>query len=178
MSKKNLLCGLLIILFASMFSVSLVSCGDEDDDNPNESTITENDPEGTIIANLTNTFYASGNGYYKEGLEYMNGMHHNYLGMNSSNNIVAQSANYVAYIVSVGKVKSLSDIRTIPESGWSHEVAAVPGCGYIYKSSYKEGGIIYWRYARIYVVDYVTNTSGGIMGITIKYQEEWEPNSK
>ena len=89
MNKKNLLWSLLTILFASMLSVSLVSCGDDDDDNPNESRITENDPEGTIIANLTNTFHPTGNGYYNDGIEDMFGEYYIYLGMNNSNNLQA-----------------------------------------------------------------------------------------
>lgn len=32
--------------------------------------------------------------------------------------------------------------------------------------------------ARIYAVDYMTSTSGEILGITIKYQENWEPDVK
>lgn len=170
-----------MMLTIALVSLCTVSCGGEDDDEGGtiENPVSANDPEGTIIANLTNTFHESGNWYWTEGLEYMNGIHYQYLGMNSSNNLVASSAHSgVVYIVSIGKVKSLSDIKNIPENGWAHEVAAIPGYGYIYKSSYQEGGITYWKYARIYAVDYMTSTSGGIMGITIKYQENWEPDTK
>ena len=165
-----------MMLAIALVSLCTISCGGDDDDEggSKDNPISMNDPEGTIIANLTNTFKEGFNFYWDGGLEYMNGQHYNYLGMNSANNLVAQSRSYRAYIVSVGKVNSLSDIRNIPESGWSHEAAAIPGYGYIYKSSYIEGGISSWRYARIYAVDYMTSTSGGIMGITIKYQENWE----
>jgi len=175
MNKKNLFWSLLTILFASVFSVSLVSCGDDDDDNSNESTITENDPEGTIIANLTNTFYETGNWYYDNGIMISDG----YLGMNNSNNLQAEGYgnSYNAEIVSVGKVNGLSSIKNIPETGWSHQTAAIPGYGYVYRQKYASFGGQYY-FARIYAVDYMKSTSGGIMGITIKYQENWEPDAK
>ena len=169
------------MMFAiALVSLCTISCGGDDDEGGSKyEPITQADPEGTIVANLTNTFHESGNWYWTDGLDYMNGSHYNYLGMNSSNNLVAQSHHAVANIVSVGKVKSLSDIKNIPENGWSQEAAAIPGYGYIYRSRYHEGGTTFsWRYARIYVVDYMNSTSGGIIGCTIKYQENWEPSSK
>jgi len=33
-------------------------------------------------------------------------------------------------------------------------------------------------YARIYIADYMTSISGGIMGITIKYQNNWKPEQE
>ena len=166
-----------MVLAIALTGLCTVSCGgdDDDDENENESSITANDPEGTIIANLTNTFYEHG-WYWYEGINNMNGGKYTYLGMNSSNNLEAQnSGGGDAKIVSLGKVKNLSSIKKIPESGWTHQVAAVPGYGYVYRSSTWEGDVYY---ARIYAVDYMISTTGGIMGITIKYQEKWEPNTK
>ena len=96
------------------------------------------------------------------------------LGINSSNNfIVGADVDYgIGRIVNVGKVKGIADIKKIPETGWWDELAVVPGEGYIYKGEYSS----LTKYARIYVVDYITSTSGGIIGATIKYQPNWNPD--
>ena len=99
-----------------------------------------------------------------------------YLGMNSANNLEAQGREHLAQIISIGKVKGLSHINNIPESGWSNQVAAIPGYGYIYRVSWWNYTPI--SYARIFVVNYITSTSGGIIGATIKYQPYWEPETK
>ena len=167
MNKKNLFWSLLTILFASVFSVSLVSCGDDDDDNSNESTITENDPEGTILMNLVNN---DDDIVIDEEWPYM------HVGMTPQNNI--DTWYYNAQIVSVGKVKGLSAITKIPESGWAERCAATAGCGYVIRqskvSAYDTSRTDGYKYCRVYLVDFITSTSGGIMGATIKYQL-WNP---
>ena len=168
MNKKNLLWSLLTILFASIFSVSFVSCGDDDDENLNESSITENDPEGTIIMNLVNN--DDDICIDDDEWPYM------YVGMTPQNNI--DTWYYNAEIVSVGKVKGLSAITKIPESGWAERCAATPGCGYVIRqskaSAYDARQTDGYKYCRVYLVDFITSTSGGIMGATIKYQL-WNP---
>ncbi len=167
MNNKNLLWSLLIILFASIFSVTLVSCGNDDDDNPNESAITENDPEGTILMNLVNN---DDDICIDEEWPYM------YVGMTPQNNIDTWYSN--AQIVSVGKVNGLSAIKKIPASGWAERCAATPGSGYVIrqrKASANDGRQTDgYKYCRVYLVDFITSTSGGIMGATIKYQL-WNP---
>ncbi|MBQ8467242.1 MAG: DUF5036 family protein [Prevotella sp.] len=167
MNKKNLLWSLLTILFASIFSVSFVSCGDDDDNNSNESTITENDPEGTIIMNLVNN---DDDIVIDEEWPYM------HVGMTPQNNI--DTWYYNAQIVSLGKVKGLSAIMKIPESGWAERCAATPGFGYIIRqskvSAYDARRTDGYKYCRVYLVDFIKSTSGGIMGATIKYQL-WNP---
>lgn len=167
-----------MMLAIALVSLCMVSCSKDDgEENGNKSTITASDPEGTIIANLQNTFHATINGYYDDGIENMNGKKYVYLGMNSSNNLEARSnkMHIEVSIVSVGKVNGLSSIKEIPNDGWTNQVAAIPGYGYVYRLEYNSGT---YTYARIYAVDYMTSTSGGIMGITIKYQENWEPDTK
>lgn len=169
-------------LAIALVSLCTISCGGDDDDEggTKNDPVTVADPEGTIVANLTNTFIYTKNGYYKNGISNMNGIDYGYLGMNSSNNLQAESGwynNYEVKMVSIGKVNGLSSINVIPKDGWTNQVAAIPGYGYIYRSEYVYTPGIY-TYARIYAVDYMTSTSGGIMGITIKYQEKWEPNTK
>ena len=155
------------LLFLLVFlPLAIASCGN-DKDEPNQSTTS--DPPGTITTNLPNTFHAVGNGYYEDGIDMYNT--NACLGLNKANNLEAAGW-YYGEITSVGKVSNLSSITKIPSNGWANEAAALPGYGYIYRfKDYSSD----WRYARIYVVDYMKNTSGGIIGVTIKYQKDWTP---
>lgn len=169
-----------MMLVIALVSLCTISCGGDDDEGGSKyEPITQADPEGTIVANLENTFTYTKNGYYKNGIDNMNGGYDVYLGMNSSNNLQADAAGHdgtQAQIVSLGKVNGLSSIKNIPEQGWTNQVAAIPGYGYVFRSSYF--GREPYTYARIYIVDYMESTSGGIMGCTIKYQQNWEPDIK
>ncbi len=164
MNKKNLLWSFLTILFASVFSISFVSCSDDDDDNPNKSTITENDPEGTIMANMHHNDWVSLFHMTGPGFDITTS-----ISLDESNNFKTGEK-----IVSVGNVKGLNGITKIPTSGWSEKVAAVPGSGYVVQGEYN--GVS--GCARIYVVDYIIDTTGGIIGVIIKYQPIWNPINK
>ncbi len=76
-----------------------------------------------------------------------------------------------AGIVSVGRVSGLSKVTDIPTSGWTSKVSIKEGHGYIIRGS-KNGKD--YRYARVYVVDQFTGTSGGIIGATIRYEPDWK----
>ncbi len=169
-----------MMLIIALASLGMTSCGGEDDEGGTKNDpIAARDPEGTIVANLTNTFIYTKNGYYNNGISTMNGISYCYLGMNSNNNLQAEAAGHdgsQVQIVSIGKVNGLSDIKEIPKEGWTHQVAAIPGYGYVYRWSYY--GSEPYTYARIFAVDYMTSTSGGIMGITIKYQEKWKKSDE
>ena len=152
-----------IYLVVALFSFSFVACGDDDEGGTRDNPSTASDPAGTIVANLANnstvTFSVSESYGSKPQIR-----------LNSSNNL----SMYNSEIVSVGSVNGLSSINKVPENGWSKEVAAIPGYGYIIqwrKSSSTYG------YVRLYVVDWMTSTTGGIMGCTVKYQE-WTPANK
>ena len=101
--------------------------------------------------------------------------------MNSANNLATTSTG--VEIVSVGSVKGLSSITKVPDTGWSYETAAIPGYGYVVRQSSRQWDaslnkyVYEYKYVRLYVIDYMESTSGGIMGCTIKYQI-WEPNKK
>ena len=101
--------------------------------------------------------------------------------MNSANNLATTSTS--TEIVSVGSVKGLSSITKVPDTGWSYETAAIPGYGYVVRQSSRQWDaslnkyVYEYKYVRLYVIDYMESTSGGIMGCTIKYQI-WEPNKK
>ncbi|MBQ2050764.1 MAG: hypothetical protein II495_00790, partial [Paludibacteraceae bacterium] len=63
------------------------------------------------------------------------------------------------------------EIKTVPETGWAHEVSEEPGYGYVIKKSDSKTTV----YVRVYVVSWITRTGdNGIIGLKIKYQV-WEP---
>lgn len=167
-----------LIFFLMLLPLAIASCGGDDKDEPQT---TANDPEGTILINLQNIFTGDYWHGYEGGIEDMNNIYGCCFGMNQLNNLQAASTDEgysnggveEAEICSLGKVKNLSDIKSIPESGWAYQSAAVPGYGYIYRLRYLWSTKV--TYARIYVVDYIKNTSGGIIGATVKYQQNWKP---
>ncbi|MBQ7462478.1 MAG: DUF5036 family protein [Bacteroidaceae bacterium] len=163
MNIKKSLWGLLTIMTVAILSVSFVSCSKDDDDDIGDTStaITDNDPDGTIIANMhhkdnVNLFHMSGNGFDITCS----------ISLNTSNNFVTNGS-----IASVGKVKGLGYITKVPTKGWTDKIAVVPGTGYVIRGSYmgKSGC------ARVYVVDYIVDTTGGIIGAMIKYQPVWNP---
>lgn len=176
--KKNYLLSLLAIIMGSLISVGMSSCGDDD-----ELEKSGQDPDGTVVANIIN----DGSALEIEGGSFFT------LKMYSNNNFGVDFPYYVQYarggeIVSVGSVKGLGSINIIPENGWSREVAVIPGTGYVVRISvpvtwqdveikgeiHSEPSSYAYSYSRLYVVDYMTSTIGGIMGATIKYQGKWK----
>ena len=74
-------------------------------------------------------------------------------------------------IIDMGK-KKLSQINEIPSSGWRNMTAATPKHGYLFRfqtndTRYSE--VPEYGYYKIYVTDYITGTSGGILGVSFKY---------
>ena len=66
--------------------------------------------------------------------------------------------------VSVGQCKGLGNVTRIPKTGWASSVAVTPGCGYVAYVPYSNS------FYRLYVTGTMTDTSGGIIGYTVKYQ--------
>lgn len=166
-----------IYLVVALFSFSFVACGDDDEGGTRDNPSTASDPAGTVVANLANnsTVKLSVNNHAPSGYDPE-------IKLNSSNNLRVWGAG--CEIVSVGSVNGLSSINKVPANGWTSEVAAIPGYGYIIRwvtsSTYDESSktwIYTYGYIRLYVVDWMTSTTGGIMGCTVKYQE-WTPTNK
>ena len=65
---------------------------------------------------------------------------------------------------SVGSVKGLGNVTSIPTTGWASQVAVKPGNGYV---AYD---IIRTKFYRIYVNNFIVDTTGGIIGAEVKYQ--------
>lgn len=161
-----------IVMVAMLsLSISFVSCSkdeiEEDDFEPTQN-VSNQDPEGTIVLNMTS---GADNNYYKLGdlgqihIDVAN----NFRGWTKDNN-------YKIEFVTIGKVDGLSSVNRIPLSGWAESAAVVPGTGYMMRYTPTYGGDI--QYARIYVIDYLTTattdefgmTTGSNSGATIKYQ--------
>lgn len=88
----------------------------------------------------------------------------------------------VSPIACVGPVKGLNKITSIPQSGWVDEMAAQPGNGYVIRNQLRHGnhGFNEFIYARVYVEDWLVSTTGGIIGVTLRYEDNWkrEPITK
>lgn len=168
MSKKILFqfVTCLIVCLSAFFS----SCSKDDNDDELEQTtnVSSQDPEGTIVLNMTS---GSTDNWYKIGD--LGEIH-----IDAANNFVGHNRNYTISFVSVGLVGGLSKITQIPISGWAESAAVVPGTGYLMR--YNNYGSV--QYARIYVVEYLGmtytdeqgNTYGQTTGATIKYQAPFQ----
>lgn len=160
MSKKNFLLSALTIMMVAIFSMSLISCGGDDDpvsappvpnDGKEQTDIVSNqDPVGTVVVNMNN---GTSNNYVNIGLGCE-------IHIDAANNFVGYNSN--VEFASVGQVSGLGKMTSIPTSGWAKSAAVVPGTGYVarYKSTY----------TRLYVVERIVNIAGGIIGATVKYQ--------
>lgn len=165
-----------MMLAIALVSLCIISCGSDDDNEggSKEDPISANDPEGTITVNLTNygrtaSSYGFGTGEVGNSVGFYVGNLWKYsLAMNNSNNFVLAEGNGKPRIICIGKTNGIAGIKEMPEegAGWAQEAAIIPGYGYISKA-----GLCI---VRIYVVDYIENTTGGIIGATIKYQL-WNP---
>lgn len=157
MKTKNYLWSLLTMIMVGMLSVNLMSCGGDDDGgssggggtiNPG---VTVEDPAGTISLSMRNA--SSGTTTIDNGIC-----------INKSDNFEGYYTN--VYFASVGAVKGLGNVTSIPTSGWANQVAVKPGYGYV--AYYND------TFYRIYVEDYIENTSGSVIGAEIKYQKPFK----
>lgn len=169
MSKKilfQLMTCMTIVCLSTCFS----SCSKDDEDELEQTTnVSSQDPEGTIVLNMTS---GSSDNWYKIGD--LGEIH-----IDAANNFVGYNRYYTISFVSVGLVSGLSKITQIPTSGWAESAAVVPGTGYLMRYNNYYGSV---QYARIYVVEYLGmtytdeqgNTYGQTTGATIKYQAPFQ----
>ena len=100
-----------------------------------------------------------------------------YFWINSANNFYSDYHN--VQICDMG-TKKLSAIKTLPTSGWAKEVAVIPNHRYVIRNEYTlwNGSLQEYEqkvaYLKLYVVDYITSTSGSIIGAEVQYCE-WTP---
>jgi hypothetical protein len=171
--------------------VFAVSCGKDNGDNSGNNTKKiVSDPEGTITANIADGVFIHLNG--DDG-----GMMCSVSWSKPDNVRLAGNDRYRISICGVGEVKGLGNITKIPTSGYTNPTASgfYPlninntlscdvGCGYIVKieekevnpdSYYYSDKTIRQIYARMYVVEKIVSTSGGVIGAKVKYQYPWNP---
>lgn len=171
---------LMAALFVAALSLGFTSCGDDDDNDGGKTGGSGSDPSGTVTANIRNDDHALSI-YWEdeEGYRVSTG-----LSINDANNFEAgdyfSGESYIYDgIVCVGKVSGIVSIKKVPQSGWSRKCAVQPGYGYVLRSKryrWNDDSKEYsdYQYVRVYVVDYMEGTSGGIIGATIKYQAPWD----
>ncbi len=170
MNKNKCFFNLLTIITAALLSICTISCGDDnpvstpppvpDDGNEQTNVVSNQDPEGTVVINMNN---GANNNWYNIGIG--NDIHidaaYNFVGYNSG-----------AEFASVGEISGLSKITSFPTTGWAKSAAVVPGTGYV--ARYRSSSAYPYTYARLFVVENMISTSGGIMGATVKYQSPFE----
>ena len=161
------------MLCVAALPLAFASCGDDDGNGGTaEDPISAADPEGTVTVDIRNggvpaeLHGVAWNDYLDCTLHIDN---INLFKMNKGR------TPFRAAIVSVGEVDGLAAIKSIPTKGWVDKAVVIPGYGYIVRNegTQLQGG--YVAYARIYVVDYMYDTSGDVIGATIKYQSPFEP---
>lgn len=158
--KRILQRGAVALLCAML--LGMVSC-DKDDDGAagGNGGAAVPDPEGTVIVQMGNR----NNGCTKVFI--YEGNRGGWFYIDAANNFTGSAD---VDFVSVGAVKGLGNISSCPEQGWSETVAVVPGYGYIVRYFNRD-------YIRVYVVDYIVSTGGGIIGAVIKYQRGFIPEN-
>jgi hypothetical protein len=167
-----------------IFAAAMVFAGcskDSNSDNPNDPNNPENpvpDPTGTITANISDDSdtHIKIDGYGAIGWAgpdnfYLYGERPNY---NYQHNVS---------ICDLGPMQGLGNITSIPSAGFTtpkssdKSVACEAGHGYVVKfdlNPYYGYGVVY---VRLYVVEPVVSTTGGIMGAKVKYQYPFEPTT-
>lgn len=144
------------MMMVGVMSVSLVSCGGDDDPDPDSGQTVKpgakvDDPTGTISLSMRNA---------NNGTTYLD---HIYI--NKSDNFYSDG--YV-YFASIGAVNGLGNVSTIPTAGWTNQIAVKPGNGYV---AYDRNSNTFYR---IYVEDYIEAVTGGVIGADVKYQKPFK----
>lgn len=167
----------------------LPACGDsngDEPDNPNPINPDKEvaDPTGTVKLSMRSEAAVGDSKTKLDGD----------LCIDGANNFYVEDGIYgdKGLIVDIGSVKGLGNIGYIPKSGYAGRVAVTPGHGYVWakpdgmnKISSVHIPVEKFTYYRIYVIDYVKNAIGEIIGANIKYQrgfigveEELKPTEK
>lgn len=147
----------------ALFCLGFTACGGSDDADVNlllqqTPVVSTTDPEGTVVVN-----FQKGSSSNEQSIGYGKIYVDNAGNFNSGDNPYYLNISFS----SVGIVNGLSDVKTIPSTGWSQSIAITAGAGYIVGSTYYMGEGSQTYYARLYVVS-VSPT-----GITVKYQSRF-----
>lgn len=164
---KNKLFNLMAIFFVASLTFCFTACGgddDEKDDNIGSGGASSEfaDPDGTQVCIII-YYMDMYNEYESSGASSMGQYHIHLSGLQFDFSYGVDGA-----ITSVGPVRGLADIKSIPANGYSQSAGFLPGMGYVAKMN---DGV----YIRMYALDYVKAGNGNIIGITFKYQYPFEP---
>lgn len=171
-----------IALIACIFLLGITtSCEKEDEVEGVEVRMTNSGlkADSYEVAWEENAYYSPGsyhNEYYSDGRANLGITSGNnfWVGLNSYYTTLGQIEADVS-ITSIGSVRSLGKIKSVPKSGWTQQVSVKPGNGYVVKFEGKSIDGRFCHYARIYVVEWIENTSGGINGAIVRYEGNWQP---
>jgi hypothetical protein len=161
------------MLLIAAFAAVAVSCSKDDDpDNPSNAVP---DPMGTITANITDNEVTRIN-------IVVNNTSYGHIRWYSPDNFYLYGGYYYdgssISICNLGAMQGLGNITAIPSSGFTvptsenRTVACEAGHGYVVKFEGKTMGTVY---VRLYVVEPIVSTLGGIMGAKVKYQYPFIP---
>jgi hypothetical protein len=140
-------------------------CSKDDPDDPDNKVP---DPPGTVTANLSDRTKIS----VRNNTE---------IYWYTPDNLILYGYNSGDYlsICNLGAMSGLGNITKIPTSGFTapsrsdSSVACEAGHGYVIKFERYDGSNI--EYLRLYVVESIVSTTGGIMGAKVKYQYPFVP---
>jgi hypothetical protein len=157
----------------TVLMLGMIACG-KDKDDPTDPNNSVPDPEGTITANIavgTQISIIYKTSYWTYGGD---------IGWTGPDNFHLYGGSYRSMsICDLGTMRGLGNITAIPSTGFSTpstnnaSIACEPGHGYVVKVeqyNYSGGDMIFSMYARLYVVESIVSTTGGIMGAKVKYQ--------
>lgn len=166
MKFLKFICALLI----GVLSVGFVSCGNDDDEPKHEEVVDPTKPVADPLGTVSLSMHNESNGDTSLG----------HIGIGDDNNFYDNDTYYSQlYFADMGEMAGIGNITSIPMAGWAKKVQVKPGHGYVaYQRSYStwNGETTYSdpTIYRIYVNDYITGGSGGIIGAEIKYQTPFE----
>lgn len=172
------------LLVAAAVLTCAAGCSDDKDGSGGGPELP--DPEGTVLVSMRystkDTYITSYGGSYVYFQEYpvsipdfttirltsSGTLKGGTFGGSIINNWDEQTTNGTKF-VTIGKTNGLAAVTSIPQSGWAEEVAALPGYGCVAEYN----GV----YCRIYVVDYMLDNAGNRIGVVLKYQAPFTPES-
>lgn len=155
-------------------ALSFAACGGDDnnkDPNGNGGGSVP-DPEGTVWVQVRNNFdtWVEPESFGWSTLS--SGWIQGAFSIDEANNFNVDDGMNGDDIIAIGNIAGLGNIRNIPDIGWAKKSAVIPGNGYVIRCQSRS-----YVYCRIYVVDYIKSTGGGIIGATVKYQSPFIPEN-
>jgi hypothetical protein len=153
----------------TVLMLGMIACG-KDKDDPTDPDNSVPDPEGTITVNLSSGI----------GIEVKDGEHwYGYIKWTGPDNFYLDgyiNAGGIKFsICDLGVMRGLGNITAIPSTGFTvpaeqnTSVACETGHGYVVKAENNMTGNNI-TYIRLYVIESIVSTTGGIMGAKVKYQ--------